>query len=109
MEPTVLPAKFPNILVNGSKGISAGYATNIPPHNLGEVINATVALLDDENISDSKLISYIKGPDFPTGGIVQGKDGIKKALTKGNGRIIVRAKAVFETRKEFLLLKFLMK
>lgn len=96
LEPTVLPAKFPNILVNGSKGISAGYATNIPPHNLGEVINATVALLDDENISDSKLISYIKGPDFPTGGIVQGKDGIKKALTKGNGRIIIRAKAVFE-------------
>src|SRR5690625_141847 len=96
LEPTVLPAKFPNLLVNGSKGISAGYATNIPPHNMIEVINATVALLDDENISDSKLISYIKGPDFPTGGIVQGKEGIKKALTKGNGRIIVRAKGIYE-------------
>ena len=95
LEPTVLPAKFPNLLVNGSKGISAGYATNIPPHNLGEVINATIALLDDEEISDKKLISYIKGPDFPTGGIVQGKDGIKDALTKGNGRVIIRAKAHF--------------
>ncbi|HHT55603.1 MAG TPA: DNA topoisomerase IV subunit A, partial [Acholeplasma sp.] len=96
LEPTVLPAKFPNLLVNGSKGISAGYATNIPPHNLGEVINATIALLDDEEISDKKLISYIKGPDFPTGGIVQGKDGIKDALTKGNGRVIIRAKAHFD-------------
>ena len=96
LEPTVLPAKFPNILVNGSKGISAGYATNIPPHNLGEVINATIALLDDEDISDSKLISYIKGPDFPTGGIVQGKEGIKQALKTGSGRIIIRAKSHVE-------------
>lgn len=96
LEPTVLPAKFPNLLVNGSKGISAGYATNIPPHNLGEVINATIALLKNENITDSKLFSYIKGPDFPTGGIVQGKDGIKEALKTGSGRIIIRAKAEFE-------------
>lgn len=93
LEPTVLPAKFPNLLVNGSKGISAGYATNIPPHNLGEVINATIALLDDEEITESKLISYIKGPDFPTGGIVQGKDGIKQALRTGAGRVIIRAKS----------------
>lgn len=96
LEPTVLPAKFPNLLVNGSKGISAGYATNIPPHNLGEVINATLALLDDENIINSKLFSYIKGPDFPTGGIVQGRDGIKQALKTGSGRIIIRAKAEIE-------------
>ncbi|WP_026392147.1 DNA topoisomerase IV subunit A [Haploplasma modicum] len=92
LEPTVLPAKFPNLLVNGSKGISAGYATNIPPHNLGEVINATIALIDDDEISDSKLISYIKGPDFPTGGIVQGRNGIKQALKTGSGKIIIRAK-----------------
>jgi len=96
LEPTVLPAKFPNLLVNGSKGISAGYATNIPPHNLGEVINATLALLDDEAIIDSKLFNYIKGPDFPTGGIVQGKKGIKEALKTGAGKVIVRAKAEFE-------------
>jgi len=96
LEPTVLPAKFPNLLVNGSKGISAGYATNIPPHNLGEVINATLALLDDETIIDSKLFNYIKGPDFPTGGIVQGKKGIKEALKTGAGKVIVRAKAEFE-------------
>src|SRR5690625_3945111 len=96
LEPTVLPAKFPNLLVNGSKGISAGYATNIPPHNMIEVINATIALLENEDITDRKLISYIKGPDFPTGGIVQGKEGIKEALTKGSGRVIIRAKAEFE-------------
>ncbi|VEU80860.1 DNA topoisomerase IV subunit A [Haploplasma axanthum] len=96
LEPTVLPSKFPNILVNGSKGISAGYATNIPPHNLNEVVNATIAFLDDEEISDSKLISYIKGPDFPTGGIVQGKEGIKEALKTGSGKIIIRARTFIE-------------
>jgi len=96
LEPTVLPSKFPNILVNGSKGISAGYATNIPPHNLVEVINATIAFLENDEISDSRLISYIKGPDFPTGGIVQGKDGIKKALKTGSGKIIIRAKTLIE-------------
>ncbi|MDY0277669.1 MAG: DNA topoisomerase IV subunit A [Acholeplasma sp.] len=96
LEPTVLPGKFPNLLVNGSKGISAGYATNIPPHNLSEVINATIALINDEDIIESRLISYIKGPDFPTGGIVQGKDGIKQALRTGSGKIIIRAKAEFE-------------
>ncbi|HHW79659.1 MAG TPA: DNA topoisomerase IV subunit A [Acholeplasmataceae bacterium] len=96
LEPTVLPSKFPNLLVNGSKGISAGYATNIPPHNLGEVIDATIALLKDDEISETKLIKYIKGPDFPTGGIIQGKDGIKEALKTGAGRIIIRALASFE-------------
>src|SRR5690554_5047721 len=88
LEPTVLPAKFPNLLVNGSKGISAGYATNIPPHNLGEVVDATIAFLENENITENRLIKYIKGPDFPTGGIIQGKDGIKEALKTGAGRII---------------------
>lgn len=96
LEPTVLPGKFPNLLVNGSKGISAGYATNIPPHNLGEVVSAVIAYLENEDISENKLISYIKGPDFPTGGIVQGAEGIKSALKTGSGRIIIRARAHFE-------------
>lgn len=96
LEPTVLPAKFPNLLVNGSKGISAGYATNIPPHNLGEVVDATIAFLENENITENRLIKYIKGPDFPTGGIIQGKDGIEEALKTGAGRIIVRATTNFE-------------
>src|SRR5690554_3529916 len=91
-EPTVLPARFPNLLVNGAMGISAGYATKIPPHNLGEVIDATVALIDNPDITNDEILKYIKGPDFPTGGIVQGKAGIKEALTTGSGKIIIRAK-----------------
>lgn len=91
-EPTVLPARFPNLLVNGAMGISAGYATKIPPHNLNEVIDATIALIDNPNITNDEILKYIKGPDFPTGGIVQGKAGIKEALTTGSGKTIIRAK-----------------
>ena len=96
LEPTVLPSKFPNLLVNGAAGISAGYATKIPPHNVNEVIMATIAYLDNENVTYKRLLNIIKGPDFPTGGIVQGKEGIKKALTTGSGKVIIRAKAEFE-------------
>ncbi|MFU8792923.1 MAG: DNA topoisomerase IV subunit A [Acholeplasmataceae bacterium] len=96
IEPTVLPAKFPNLLVNGATGISAGYATKIPPHNLSEVVLATIAYLDNENIAFSEIAKIIKGPDFPTGGIVQGLDGILSALETGSGKVIVRAKAVIE-------------
>ena len=98
LEPTVLPAKFPNLLVNGSNGISAGYATNIPPHNLGEVIEATIKRIDSPNCHIETILDIIKGPDFPTGGIVEGKDGITEALTTGRGRVIVRGKV--ETHKE---------
>src|SRR5690606_9623835 len=82
-EPTVLPAKFPNLLVNGSTGISAGYATDIPPHNLEEVIDAVIMKIDHPNASVEKLMTVIEGPDFPTGGIIQGIDGIKKAYETG--------------------------
>jgi topoisomerase IV subunit A len=92
LEPTVLPAKFPNLLVNGASGISAGYATKIPPHNLKEVIDATLAYIDNENITVEEINRYIKGPDFPTGGIVQGHDGIMSALESGSGKIVIRAK-----------------
>lgn len=92
LEPIVLPARFPNLLVNGSTGISAGYATDIPPHNLGEVIQATLKYIDHPNISVNQLMKYIKGPDFPTGGIIQGIDGIKKAYETGKGKIVVRSK-----------------
>ncbi|WP_063515216.1 DNA topoisomerase IV subunit A [Schleiferilactobacillus harbinensis] len=91
-EPTVLPARFPNLLVNGATGISAGYATEIPPHNLGEVIDAAVYLLAHPQADPADLMQFVKGPDFPTGGIVQGLSGIKEAYTKGRGRIVVRAK-----------------
>ncbi|ERL66599.1 DNA topoisomerase IV subunit A [Schleiferilactobacillus shenzhenensis] len=95
-EPTVLPARFPNLLVNGATGISAGYATEIPPHNLGEVIDATVYLLAHPQATLDELMQFVKGPDFPTGGIVQGLSGIKEAYTKGRGRIVVRAKTKIE-------------
>lgn len=91
-EPTVLPAHFPNLLVNGATGISAGYATEIPPHNLGEVIDALIHLLSHPNAALADLMGYIKGPDFPTGGIIQGLDGIKAAYEDGRGRIIVRSR-----------------
>ncbi len=91
LEPTVLPAKFPNILVNGSSGISAGYATNIPPHNLGEVIEATIKRIDYPNCHLDSLMKLIKGPDFPTGGIVEGLDGIKAAYQTGKGKIMIKA------------------
>ena len=96
LEPVVLPAKFPNLLVNGATGISAGYATRIPPHNLREVVEATIAYLNDESVSFDTLASIIQGPDFPTGGIVQGKDGIRQALETGSGKIIVRARTTLE-------------
>jgi topoisomerase-4 subunit A len=96
-EPTVLPAKFPNLLVNGATGISAGYATEIPPHNLGEVIDATIYLLHHPDADLAALMQFVKGPDFPTGGIIQGLSGIKDAYTKGRGRIMVRAKTNIET------------
>ncbi|MDD3392711.1 MAG: DNA topoisomerase IV subunit A [Bacilli bacterium] len=92
MEPTVLPAKFPNLLVNGGSGISAGYATNIPPHNLGEVIDATIKRIDSPNSRIDTILGIIKGPDFPTGGIGYGKKGIIDAFTTGRGKVIVRAK-----------------
>lgn len=97
LEPMVLPSRFPNLLVNGSTGISAGYATDIPPHNLAEVIQATLKYIDNPDITVNQLMKYIKGPDFPTGGIIQGIDGIKKAYESGKGRIIVRSKVEEET------------
>lgn len=98
-EPTVLPAKFPNLLVNGASGISAGYATNIPPHNLGEVIDATIKRIDSPNCKFETIWEIIKGPDFPTGGIVQGLDGIKQAFQTGKGKIVVSSKYSFEKNK----------
>ncbi|GAB3066500.1 DNA topoisomerase IV subunit A [Virgibacillus ainsalahensis] len=95
-EPIVLPAKFPNLLVNGSTGISSGYATDIPPHNLEEVIDAVIMKMDKPNVTVDDLMSVIKGPDFPTGGIIQGMDGIKKAYETGRGKIVVRGKAKIE-------------
>ncbi|MDQ0214039.1 topoisomerase-4 subunit A [Oikeobacillus pervagus] len=95
-EPTVLPARFPNLLVNGSTGISAGYATEIPPHHLGEVIDGVMMRIDRPKCTVEELMTVIKGPDFPTGGIIQGIEGIKKAYKTGKGRIIVRGKAEIE-------------
>src|SRR5574344_1685753 len=99
LEPTVLPAKFPNLLVNGANGISAGYATNIPPHNLGEVIDATIKRIDSPNCHLDTIMEIMKGPDFPTGGIVEGLSGIKEAFTNGRGKIMVRAKTTFVSQK----------
>ena len=95
-EPTVLPSKFPNMLVNGSTGISAGYATDIPPHNLEEVINATLKVIDKPTVKTDELLEIMPGPDFPTGGIIQGKKELKKAYETGQGRIVVRAKVDVE-------------
>ena len=93
LEPTVLPTKYPNLLVNGTTGISAGYATNIPPHNLSEVIDATIKRIDSPNCRIETILEIIKGPDFPTGGIVYDQKGLYNALTTGKGRIFVRSKA----------------
>ncbi len=98
LEPTVLPAKFPNLLVNGTMGISAGYATNIPPHNLGEIIDATIKRIDSPNCYLDSILEIVKGPDFPTGGIVEGKNGIRDAFKTGKGRVIVKSK--YEIVKE---------
>ncbi|WP_426806649.1 DNA topoisomerase IV subunit A [Staphylococcus capitis] len=92
LEPMVLPSRFPNLLVNGSTGISSGYATDIPPHNLAEVIQATLKYIDNPDITVNQLMKHIKGPDFPTGGIIQGIDGIKKAYETGKGKIVVRSR-----------------
>src|SRR3954449_11447925 len=95
-EPTVLPSRFPNLLVNGSSGIAVGMATNIPPHNLREAIAATVAYIDDPEITIDGLMHHLKGPDFPTGGIILGRAGIREAYETGRGRIRVRAKTHIE-------------
>jgi topoisomerase IV subunit A len=98
-EPIVLPSMYPNLLVNGSTGISAGYATEIPPHHLGEVIDAVTMQIDKPDVSLDELMTVMKGPDFPTGGIVQGVDGIKKAFETGKGRFVIRAKTEIESLK----------
>ncbi|MEW5797484.1 MAG: DNA gyrase subunit A [Bacteroidota bacterium] len=98
-EPTVLPASIPNLLVNGASGIAVGMATNIPPHNLSEVIDGVIAMIADRNIDNDKLMKYIKAPDFPTGGIIYGYDGVKDAYRTGRGKITLRAKATIETAK----------
>lgn len=95
-QPTVMPSKFPNLLVNGAAGIAVGMATNIPPHNLGEVIDGLIELIDNPDVDIKGLMRHIKGPDFPTGAIIQGRDGIKEAYTTGRGRIRVRAKSQIE-------------
>src|SRR5215218_7693499 len=95
-EPSVLPARFPNLLVNGSAGIAVGMATNIAPHNLGEVIDALVALIDEPQVDVERLSRHLKGPDFPTGGIILGRDGIREAYRSGRGRIVMRARAHIE-------------
>jgi len=96
MEPTVLPAKIPNLLINGSYGIAVGMASNIPPHNLTEVINGTCAMIDNPDITDEQLMEYIKGPDFPTAGIIVGHEGFKNAYTTGRGKVCLRAKCEIE-------------
>ena len=101
MEPTVLPARYPNVLVNGSEGIAVGMATRIPPHNLGEVIDATLALMENPDLSSEALIEYIPAPDFPTGGVILGRSGAFKAYTQGRGSVIIRAKTrIEEIRKD---------
>lgn len=95
-EPTVLPAKIPSLLINGSSGIAVGMATNIPPHNLKEIIDGIVKIIDDDNVTDEQLLSIIKGPDFPTGATILGREGIKEAYTTGRGKITLRAEAEIE-------------
>ena len=99
LEPTVLPSRFPNLLVNGTTGISAGYATNIPPHNLGEVIDATIYRIDNPESSLEDVMNYIKGPDFPTGAIIEGVDGIKQAYETGRGKIMIKSRVSIEKNK----------
>ncbi len=99
LEPTVLPSRFPNLLVNGTTGISAGYATNIPPHNLAEVIDATIYRIDNPGCRLETLFNYVKGPDFPTGGLAIGADGIREAYETGRGKIVIRSKLTVEKNK----------
>jgi DNA gyrase subunit A len=96
MQPSVLPSRFPNLLVNGSSGIAVGMATNIPPHNLGEVVNATIAMIDNPDISTIDLMQHIKGPDFPTGALIMGSGGILQAYETGNGKVIMRGECEIE-------------
>jgi len=107
-EPKVLPAKFPNLLVNGSQGIAVGMATNIPPHNLGESINATIALIRNHDIDDEELMQIMPGPDFPTGGFIYGRQGMREAFVSGRGSVTMRAKALVEinsrTKRESLII-----
>lgn len=98
-EPVILPSKLPNLLINGSTGIAVGMATNIPPHNIGEVIDASIAVIDNPNVEIAQLLQYVKGPDFPTGGIISGATGLREAYEKGKGKIIVKAKTTIEDRK----------
>src|SRR5574344_1555363 len=98
-EPTVLPAKYPNLLVNGSTGISAGYATNIPPHNLCEIVDATIKRIDSPNCKLDTILDIVQGPDFPTGGVIEGKDEVRKAMETGRGKIIVRCRYEFIKNK----------
>ncbi len=100
LEPTVLPSRYPNLLVNGSNGIAVGMATSIPPHNLGEVIDAAVKMIDDENCTIEDLIKIVKGPDFPTGGIIMGKNSARDAYRTGQGKVLVRAKTDIEETKK---------
>ena len=92
-EPTVLPSRFPNILVNGSVGIAVGMATNIPTHNLGEVVDATICLMENPEATVQELMQHLKGPDFPTGATIYGSNGIVQAYSTGRGRVMVRSKA----------------
>lgn len=95
-EPTVLPTRIPNLLVNGASGIAVGMATNMPPHNLAEVVDGTIAYIENNDIEIDELIKYVKAPDFPTGGTIYGYDGVKEAFKTGRGRVVMRAKASFE-------------
>src|SRR5690349_2326820 len=99
-EPTILPSRFPNLLVNGSEGIAVGMATKIPPHNMGEVIDATVHLIDNPGATVADLMKFIQGPDFPTYGIIQGRDGIRAMYETGRGKVKVRARTMIETDKK---------
>ena len=96
-EPTVLPSKVPNLLINGSSGIAVGMATNIAPHNLSQVIDGTIAYIDDHEISVEGLMEYIKAPDFPTGGVIYGYDGVRDAFETGRGRLVIRGETTTET------------
>ena len=95
-EPTVLPTRIPNLLINGASGIAVGMATNMPPHNLTEVVDATVTYIDNKDIDISELMQHVKAPDFPTGGIIYGYEGVKDAFETGRGRVVIRAKTSFE-------------
>ena len=100
-EPSVLPARYPNMLVNGAGGIAVGMATNIPPHNLGEICDATLALIDNPDMSDEAIMAIVPAPDFPTGGLIMGRGGARKAYLEGRGSVIIRAKShVEEIRKD---------